>query len=136
MSVPVRPRPVRLLVAAIAVLVAGTGVAACGASAGDLAKASCAKVDEAIALLNKATMSTSPAEAASYRQRAYIDMLEAEPIAAQASYHDYQWETLSATLSEANRVPIASLVPDLRSQCSAVTSSPFGPQTPVTAGAG
>ncbi len=44
-------------------------------------------------------------------------LLPAIPIAAQAAYHDIQWEALSTTLSEANRVPESELEPSLRAQC-------------------
>ena len=48
------------------------------------------------------------------RQKAYLQLLAAIPIAAQAAYHDITWEALSATLSEANRVPETELIPSLQ----------------------
>ena len=62
--------------------------------------------------------------------KAYLQLLAAIPIAAQAAYHDIQWESLSTTLSEANRVPESELLPSLRAQCSAAESTIFGQAPP------
>ena len=69
-------------------------------------------------------------------REAYIQLLDAIPIAAQAAYHDIQWEALSATLSEANRVPEAELVPSLQTQCSAADNSVFNQPPPPSSSAG
>jgi len=127
-------RLIRLAVGVAALLASGAAVAACGASATDLAKASCAHVNSSIATLNQASHTADASKAASLRQKAYLDLLSAIPIAAQAAYHDIQWESLSATLSEANRVPESELVPALKAQCQSADSSVFGQPTPPSSG--
>lgn len=130
MTTGVRTRLLRLIVGVVAVTASGTAVAACGASAGGLAKASCAHVNASLSLLNKAGHTTDASDAAELREKAYVQLLAAIPIAAQAAYHDIQWEALSATLSEANRVPENELVPSLQTQCQSADSSVFDQQPP------
>jgi hypothetical protein len=120
----------------MAVVASGGALAACGASAGGLAKASCSHVNASLALLSKADNTADPTTAASLRQKAYLQLLDAIPIAAQAAYHDIQWEALSATLSEANRVPERELVPSLRAQCAAADSSVFNQPPPPSSPSG
>ena len=106
MSQPVRVRLARLGRRGLTALAAsGAVLSACAASAGDLARASCAHVNPSITLLHQASRTTDAAEAATLNERAYIQLLQAIPIAAQAAYHDIQWQSLATTLSEANRVP-------------------------------
>ena len=134
-----RVRPARWAVPVVVLLASGVGLTACGASAGGLAKASCAHVNTSIALFKRAERADDPTAAAALREKAYIDLLAAIPIAAQAAYHDIQWESLSATLSEANRVPEATLIPSLQAQCQNADASVFDQQPPPTtspAGAG
>jgi hypothetical protein len=132
-----RARTARLAVGLVAALAAGSVFVACGASAGDLAQASCAHVHTSLALLSKADHTADPTRAAALREQAYVEVLAAIPIAAQAAYHDIQWEALSSTLSEANRVPESELVPSLRTQCAAADSSVFNqPPPPSSAGGG
>ncbi len=131
-----RPRLARLAAAVVALLVAGGTLTACGASAGDLARASCVHVNDSIKLLDEANHTADGTTAASLRQKAYLQLLAAIPIAAQAAYHDITWEALSATLSEANRVPESELVTSLRSQCQAADSSVFNQPPPPSNPAG
>ena len=136
MTTRARARSARLAAGVVAVLVSGGALTACGASAGDLAKASCAHVNTSLALLSKANHTTDQKAAATLREKAYLQLLDAIPIAAQAAYHDIQWETLSATLSEANRVPEAQLIPSLTTQCSAADNSVFNQPPPPSSPAG
>ena len=131
-----RARPARLAAGVVALVLSAGALAACGASAGDLAKASCSHVNTSLALLSKAKHTTDPTAAEALRQKAYLQLLDAIPIAAQAAYHDIQWEALSATLSEANRVPEAELVPSLQSQCAAADNSVFNQPPPPSSPAG
>ncbi len=131
-----RSRLARLAAAAVTVMISGGALAACGASAGGLAKASCSHVNASLALLSKANHTSDPTTAASLREKAYIQLLDAIPIAAQAAYHDIQWEALSATLSEANRVPEAELIPSLQTQCATADSSVFNQPPPPSSSAG
>ncbi|MGA2837254.1 MAG: hypothetical protein ABSF84_11720 [Acidimicrobiales bacterium] len=135
MTSPAGARLARLAAGALALLASGSVVAACGASAGDLARASCAHVNTSLALLQKAKGTTDSQAATRLEAMAYIQLLQAIPIAAQAAYHDIQWESLATTLSEANRVPEATLIPALQAQCHNADSSVFG-QVPPPAPAG
>jgi hypothetical protein len=115
---------------ALALAASGSVLAACGASAGDLARTSCTHINTSISLLDKASRTTDPKQAASLRYQAYVQLLSAIPIAAQAAYHDIQWESLSMTLAEANRVPESTLIPSLQAQCHNADSSVFGQNPP------
>ncbi len=134
MTRPARARRGRLAAGALALVASGIALSACAASAGDLARSSCAHVNASIRLYERAASTPDPSTAAGLRSRAYLDLLQAIPIAAQAAYHDIQWESLSTTLSEANRVPESELLPALRAQCADADASVFGqlppPSTP------
>jgi hypothetical protein len=119
-----------------ALAASGAALSACAASAGDLAKASCAHVNSSIALLHQASRTTDAAEAATLDERAYIQLLQAIPIAAQAAYHDIQWQSLATTLSEANRVPESTLLPALQAQCHNADTSVFGQLPPPSSPGG
>ena len=106
------------------------------ASAGDLARASCTHVNASIRLLGQAAHTPDATRADALRAKAYLQLLEAIPIAAQAAYHDIEWQALSTTLSEANRVPERELIPSLQTQCQAADSSPFGQAPPPTTASG
>ena len=77
-----------------------------------------------------------PNIATTLRNQAYLALLPAIPIAAQASYHDITWEPLSTTLSEANRVPESELVPSLRAQCQSADNSVFNQPPPPSSPSG
>ena len=124
-----RTRLARLIMGIIAIGASGGAFTACAASAGDLAQASCKHVHASLALLTEADHATDPTTAAKLRDRAYLALLPAIPIAAQAAYHDIQWEALSTTLSEAGRVPVPVLVPALQAECQSADNSVFN-QTP------
>lgn len=125
-----RTRLARFAVGAIAVVVAGGALSACGTSAGDLARTSCVHVNRSIKLLDEANRTPAGTTATSLREQAYLQLLAAIPIAAQAAYHDITWEALSATLSEANRVPETELIPSLQLQCQAADNSVFNQPPP------
>jgi len=125
----------RVAAGALALVASGSVVAACGASAGDLARESCTHINSSISLLGKASRTTDSAKAATLRYQAYVQLLSAIPIAAQAAYHDIQWESLSMTVAEANRVPESTLIPSLQTQCHNADASVFG-QVPPPAPSG
>jgi hypothetical protein len=133
---PVRARLGRIAAGTVAMVVAGSVLTACAASAGSLARSSCSHVNASIALYEKAQHASDPAAAKALTAKAYIELLTAIPIAAQAAYHDIQWESLSATLSEANRVPESELLPSLRAQCQNADASVFGQQPPPSSSSG
>ena len=130
MIVGTRPRLARVVAGVVALLMAGGALSACGASAGDLARASCVHVNASLKLLGEADTTTDATRAAPLREKAYLQLLAAIPIAAQAAYHDITWEPLSATLSEANRVPESELVTSLKTQCQAADNSVFNQPAP------
>ena len=118
-------------------MASGGTLTACAASAEDLAKASCVHVNASLPLLDRAEHTTDPTAAAKLRDKAYLALLPAIPIAAQAAYHDIQWEALSTTLSEANRVPEPELEPVPAGPVSdAPTSSVFNQPPPPSSPAG
>jgi len=119
---------VRFATGAVALVATGSVVAACGASAGDLAQTSCNHVNKSISLLDKASHATNSAQASALRYQAYVQLVSAIPIAA---YHNVQFESLSMTLAEANRVPEKTLIPSLQAQCHNVNASVFS-QVPPT----
>ena len=129
-------RLTRALFVATTVVAAGGAVSACAASAGDLAKAACGHVNSSLSLLAQADRTSDPTTANALSQRAYLELLPAIPIAAQAAYHDISWESLSTTLSEVNRVPESELAPALRAQCHAADSSVFNQPPPPANPAG
>jgi hypothetical protein len=129
---PPRPRRARIAAGAATLVAAGAVLSACAASAGDLARASCAHVNTSISLYERSTSTSDPVRAKALADKAYLELLAAIPIAAQAAYHDIQWESLSATLAEAGRVPESELLPSLRAQCRNADASVFG-QTPPPA---
>jgi len=131
-----RTRLARLVMGVIAVGAAGGALTACAASAGDLAQASCRHVHASLALLTEADHAADPTTAAGLRDRAYLALLPAIPIAAQAAYHDIQWEALSTTLSEASRVPEPVLVPALQAECQTADNSVFNQPPPPSSPAG
>jgi len=122
-------RLARFVVGLMIVTASGSALAACGASAGDLARASCKHVTTSLGILTRAGQATDPVVAAKLRDQAYLALLPAVPIAAQASYHDITWQALSTTLSEVNRVPESELAASLRAQCQRADTSVFN-QTP------
>ena len=129
-------RLTRALFVATTVVATGGAVSACAASAGDLAKAACRHVNSSLSLLAQSDRTTDPTAASTLSQRAYLALLPAIPIAAQAAYHDISWESLSTTLSEANRVPESELAPALRAQCQTADSSVFNQPPPPANPAG
>ena len=131
-----RIRLVRFVVVLVAVVASGGALTACAASAGDLARASCKHVNASLAILSKADRTADPTEAAKLRKEAYLALLPAVPISAQAAYHDIQWEALSTTLSEANRVPESVLVPSLHAQCQSADNSVFNQPPPPSPSGG
>jgi hypothetical protein len=80
--------------------------------------------------LTKAGRQTDPTVAEKLRQQAALQLDAALPIAAQAAYHDGQWQSLMTTLSESSRVPEATLVTALQEQCQQADSSTFGQPSP------
>jgi hypothetical protein len=121
-------RPRVLLAVAITVIL-GASLAACGNQGIGLARQACTHVGRSITLLHQADRSPESSSAADLNHKAYIEMLAALPIAAEATYVDNQWQALMATLSQSSQVPEAQLVPALQAECRMANNSVFN-QTP------
>ncbi|HVB93024.1 MAG TPA: hypothetical protein VND67_01800 [Acidimicrobiales bacterium] len=120
----------RAAVVVTAALGLGLGLSACGDSGTALAKQACVHVDRSIGLFKRAGQQSDVTEAAQLEQRAYIELRDALPIAAQAAYADGQWQALMTTLSETNRVPEATLTSALTAQCAVADRSTFDQPPP------
>ncbi len=119
----------RAAVAALIVWV-GASLSACGNSGTTLARQACTHINRSIALLKESDHPSGRSEAARLRQQAYNELRAALPIAAEAAYHDGQWQALMTTVSESNRVQETTLVSALKAQCSAADNTVFGQQAP------
>jgi hypothetical protein len=117
-------------VAIVIVIGLGIALAACGNGGTALAQQACAHVQRAMTLLKRSDHQTDPAQVAKLKEQATSQLQDALPIAAQAAYHDGQWQALMTTLSEINRVPATTLVTALTAQCRSAKSSTFGGQSP------
>ncbi len=131
MTGPGRPASIRRLVAAAVVVVGlGATLSACGNDAATLAEQACGHVNRSLTLLGQASKETDATTAAQLREKAYLQLREALPIAAQAAFRDGQWQSLMTTVSESNRVPETTLVSALRVQCQQADSNVFGQAPP------
>ncbi|HEX3842427.1 MAG TPA: hypothetical protein VHU85_16665 [Acidimicrobiales bacterium] len=123
-----RRAPARWAVGLVMVVGCGLGLAACSGNGKALAQAACVHVNRSIALYNQATTDTDPTTAETLNREAYIQLVDALPIAAQAAGKDSQWQALMTTVSESSRVSESHLVGALTDQCGvADQSSPFQP---------
>jgi hypothetical protein len=106
----------------------GLGLAACSGNGQALAQAACVHVDKSIALYKQSTATSDPTRSEALGQQAYVQLLDALPLAAQAAGKDSQWQALMTTVSESSRVSESHLVGALTDQCGmADQSSPFAP---------
>jgi hypothetical protein len=111
-----------------AVIGLGAVVSACGTSGTALAQQACSHVNESIKLLDGASHQSDSQASAAVRQKAYLQLRDALPIAAEAAYADGQWQALMTTVAESNRVVESTLVPALQQQCQQADTSVFGGQ--------
>ncbi|MGA3148086.1 MAG: hypothetical protein ABSF33_11485 [Acidimicrobiales bacterium] len=118
-----------VVVAALIATGLGASLSACGNSGTDLAKQACTHINRSIRLLEQSQHQSDHARAAQLAEQAYDQLRAALPIAAQAAFHDGQWQALMTTISESNRVPESTLVDALTAQCGEADSTIFG-QTP------
>lgn len=125
-----RGRFARLATGIVAIIAVGAVVSACGNSGLTLARQACTHVDRSITLLHQAQQQPTVYEGTRLDQQAYDALRAAMPIAAEAAYHDGQWQALMTSLSESDRVPEATLVPSLQAECSMATNSIFDQAPP------
>ena len=108
----------------------GAFLSACGSSGTALAEQACTHVDRSLALLAESVRQTDTSSSSMLQQEAYLQLRQALPIAAEAAYHDGQWQSLMTTVAESNRVPETTLVSALKAQCHQASSSVFGQPPP------
>jgi hypothetical protein len=118
-------RLARAAVALTAILAAAAGLSACGTgSAVASARASCVYVGRALVLEGRARAPGIPASRrAELESGALATLLKGTPEAARATSQDGSWNPLMTTINEAERVPLADLVPTLRRMCRIANSS-------------
>ncbi len=122
-----RPRAVL----AVAVVIAlGASLAACGNQGIGLARQACGDVGRSITYLHQADRSQDASSAAQLQHKAYVELVAALPIAAEATYVDNQWQALMATLSQSSQVPEVQLVPALQAECRVANNSVFNQAPP------
>ncbi len=107
----------------------GVALSACGDDGTSLAKQACTHINLSISLLKKSD-GRPEAQSVHLKERAYVELLAALPIAAEAASHDNQWQALMTTISEGNRVPETTLVNALTAQCKVADSSTFNQPPP------
>ncbi len=116
----------RLAVALVVVVGTGVALSACGTSGTGLAQQACSHINKSISLLHKAERESDAELASKLRQEAYVQLRTALPIAAEAAYHDGQYQALMTTVAESSRVSETTLIPALQDQCQMADSSIFG----------
>lgn len=120
----------RLAVGIVVTIGLGAAVSACGNGGTSLAVQACSHVDRSITLLQESHRQSQPDRAAQLQEQAYIQLRQALPVAAEAAFHDGQWQALMTTIAESSRVPEGTLVTALSAQCQAADSPAFGQPSP------
>ncbi|MGO8871812.1 MAG: hypothetical protein ACLQPH_10515 [Acidimicrobiales bacterium] len=120
----------RLAASTVVVIGLGTALGACGDSGTALAQQACAHVNRSIALLQQAGHQSDATRAGQLQEQAYIQLRQALPVAAEAAFHDGQWQALMTSIAESSRVPEGTLITALTAQCQAADSSVFGQPSP------
>jgi hypothetical protein len=117
----------------VAAVVVGLGatLSACGSNGTTLAEQACGHVNRSLTLLSQASKEPDATAAAQLREKAYIQLRQALPIAAQAAFRDGQFQALMTTVSESNRVPETTLVAALQAQCQQADGTVFGQAPPA-----
>lgn len=111
-------------------LLAGTVLAACGASASENSRQSCQFVEQSISQFNLAQQQTDPTLAAAYTKKALGLLGSALPLAAIAAGSNGEYQALQATLSETSRVPENLLISALSRECAQILPSGSKLQVP------
>lgn len=124
----------RATLTALAVTLAALFASACGQQTGlDLAREACNHVHASISAYDEALHAQNRAEADRDLNRATNDLQSAEPLAAEATSADGQWNALMTTLNELGQVDEGHLLVALRAQCAVADSNqPELPNLPTT----
>ena len=115
----------RTLGSVIALLVTSVALSSCGGGgAVSQARASCRLVDRALKLQAQSEAAgLSASNRSALQADALSELLKATPAAAAATSADGSWNPLMTTINEAERVPLAQLVPALTRLCQVANSS-------------
>ena len=115
----------RSLGSVLALLLASAALSSCGVGAAvNEARASCVRVERALKLRAQSQApGLSQAQRSSLQADALSELLKATPAAAAATSIDGSWNPLMTTINEAERVPLANLVPSLTRLCQVANSS-------------
>lgn len=118
-------RPLRLLAP---LLLAGVVLSSCGAGGAVTdARQSCKNVLAALTLQRESDApGITPGEKSRLQGKAMSELLQATPMAAEATSQDGSWNPLMTTINEAERVPLQDLAPALTRLCRVADStSPY-----------
>jgi hypothetical protein len=91
-ALAVRSKGKRIVVAVLIATGLGASLSACGNSGTALAKQACTHINRSIRLLEQSDHQPDHARAAQLAEQAYDQLRAALPIAAQAAFHDGQWQ--------------------------------------------
>ncbi len=116
---------IRRLVPFVLVATSALALSSCGTSgAVSQARIACRYVDQSLAIYRQSTRPGVTASARTILQsNALAVLLRATPYAASATSSDGGWNPLMTTINEAERVPIANLIPSLTNLCRIAQSS-------------
>jgi len=105
--------------------VTGALLSACGSSGAVAdARRSCVDVKAALVLHERSVQpGLSSGQVNILNAKAVSELLKATPLAAAATSLDGSWNPLMTTINEAERVPLANLVPSLTRLCKVADSS-------------
>ena len=118
------PRRAATAIGIIGVVVVALVLSGCAQQDGlALAREACKHVNTSIQLYRLAESSPPGAQARNDLQRASDQLQQAEPLAAQATSADGQWNALMTTLQEIGRVDERYLLSALRDQCGVADSN-------------
>ena len=115
----------RSLGSVLAITLAGVALSSCGVGAAvNQARVACVRVDHALKLQAQSQLpGLSAARRSTLQADAMSELLKATPAAAAATSIDGSWNPLMTTINEAERVPLANLVPSLTRLCQVANSS-------------
>ncbi len=120
----------RAAAAIMTLFLAGTVLAACGASASANARQSCQFVEQSISEFNLAQQQTNPSLSGEYTKKSLGLLGSALPLAAIAAGSNGEYQALQATLSEISRVPEHLLTSALSRECAQILPSGTKLQVP------
>lgn len=126
----------RSSIIAVALCLGATALAGCSNGSQALAAAACSHVKRSLTLYNDSLRGGPDAQRLYRRAVSQLDI--AEPIAAQATSQDPQWNPLMTTLQAISKSPESNLVTALRAQCQvalggSLTSGPHSTSTTTVA---